>query len=144
MALTQGLWSGTGAALASVGKEGMQQESNSSEVGVQRAGRNTSRQREGEAAIPAEGACAAPAVGHPLVPGGKPQRAKQFFKSTVKLQGLGEKVTCKSPGFQEAGRKNVPIWLPLWKAWDTMSLHTTRDAEFHAKEKEVCLMGDRK
>lgn len=108
MALTQGLWSGTGAALARVGKEGTQQESDSPEVGVQRAGRNTSRQREGEAAIPAEGACAAPAVGHPLVPGGKPQRAKQFFKSTVKLQGLGEKVTCKSRGFQEAGREKCP------------------------------------
>lgn len=104
-----------------------------------------SRQKEGGAVVPDKDIHETLAVGHPLVPVGKPQRAKQFFRYLSKnVRSWVKGKHAKPLASRKQWKKNVPIWLPLLEAWESVSLNTIQNKEFHAKGKEVCLMGDRK
>lgn len=52
-----------------------------------------------------------PAADFPSVPVGKPQRAQQILRPSLKTQVWGKKVTHQASGFQETGGKMSPLGL---------------------------------
>lgn len=85
-----------------------------------------------------------PAADFPSVPVGKPQRAQQILRPSLKTQGWGKKVTQQAAGFQETGEERCPHLASIMGGMGYCALNTTHNGEFHAKRKEVWLMDGRK
>ena len=78
-----------------------------------------------------------PAADFPSVPVGKPQRAQQILRPSLKTQVLGKKVTHQASGFKGRGEERCPHLASIMGGMGYCALNTTHNGEFHTKGKEV-------